>query len=77
MIHFVYLATQLWKKGWHVYNEPLKRLEFWDGILLNVFISAGMGEYIESTARVESGCGFYDCVSLISVRDVLIVVDDI
>ena len=55
MIHFVYLATQLWKNDWHMYKTPGARLDLWDGMLLNVFTSAWAGEYIESTARAGSG----------------------
>ena len=64
MIHFVYLGTLLWKYDWHRYDSPKDRLNLWDGIMLNVFTSARVGEYIESTAREGSGRGLRYKVSL-------------
>ena len=42
---------------WFRYGSPKARLDLWDGILLNVFTSARVGEYIESNARDGSGRG--------------------
>ncbi|KAK0490807.1 hypothetical protein IW261DRAFT_1555973 [Armillaria novae-zelandiae] len=47
ILHFVYLGTQLWKHDWHRYPRPRDHLDLWDGIMLNVFISAQVGEYID------------------------------
>lgn len=41
------------------------RLDLWDGIMLNVFTSARVGEYIESTAREGSGRGLHYKASLL------------
>ncbi|KAH9841009.1 uncharacterized protein C8Q71DRAFT_701269 [Rhodofomes roseus] len=68
MLHFVYLGTQLWKYDWHLYDNPRDRLELWDGIMLNVFTSARVGEYIESTAREGSGRGLHYKASLLRCR---------
>ena len=65
MPHLVYLAKLLWGYDWHRYSSPRDRLDLWDGILLNVFTSARVGEYIESTAREGSGRGLRYNVSLL------------
>ena len=65
MLHFVYLGTQLWKYDWHLYDSPKHRLELWDGIMLNVFTSGRVSDYIESTAREGSGRGLYYKVSFL------------
>ena len=57
MLHFVYLGTQLWKCDWHRYDRPRDRLDLWDGVMLNVFTSARVGEHIESTSRGGSSQG--------------------
>jgi hypothetical protein len=44
MPHLVYLARLLWGYDWHRYGSPKDRLDLWDGILLNVFTSARVGE---------------------------------
>ncbi|KAI0029622.1 hypothetical protein K488DRAFT_56022 [Vararia minispora EC-137] len=70
MLHFVYLGTQLWKYDWHRYDRPRGRLYLWDGIVLNVFTSARVGEFIESTAREGSGRGLhYRDVSFVFFRN--------
>ena len=68
MIHFVYLGTLLWKYDWHRYGSPKDRLDLWDGIMLNAFTSARVGEYIESTAREGSGRGLRYEVGLLQRR---------
>lgn len=71
LLHFVYLGTQLWKYDWHRYDSPKDRLDLWDGIMLNVFTSARVGEYIESTAREGSGRGLrYRVRFFLSAADV-------
>jgi len=57
MIHFIYLGTQLWQNDWHVYERLDIRVDVWAEIQLNVFTSARVGEYIESTCRAGSGGG--------------------
>ena len=64
---FVYLGTQLWKYDWHRYASPKDRPDLWDGIMINVFTCARVGEYIESTARENSGRGLYYRVRLLQV----------
>ncbi|KAG8986171.1 hypothetical protein FRB94_003071 [Tulasnella sp. JGI-2019a] len=59
MIHFVYLSTQLWKYDWHQYDSPKDCLDLWDGIMLNIFTSAQVSKYIESTACEGSGQGLH------------------
>lgn len=68
MPHLVYLARLLWGYDWYRYGSPKDRLDLWDGILLNVFTSARVGEYIESTAREGSGRGLRYNVSLLQGR---------
>ena len=65
MLHFVYLGTLSWKFDWYRYGSPKDRLDLWDGIMLNVFTSARVGDYIESTAREGSGRGLRYKVSLL------------
>ena len=57
MLHFVYLGTQLRKYDWYRYDSLKDRLDLWDRIMLNVFTSARVGKYIESTACDKSGRG--------------------
>ena len=64
MLHFVYLGTQLWKYDRHRYASPKDRLDVWDGVMINVFTCAQVGEYIKSTARENSGQGLYYRVRL-------------
>ncbi|KAI0254470.1 hypothetical protein BJV78DRAFT_1280066 [Lactifluus subvellereus] len=54
---FLILGARLWGSDWHKYTSPKDRLDLWDSIMLKVFTSARVGEYIESTAREESGRG--------------------
>lgn len=68
MLHFVYLGTQLWKYDWHRYESPRDHLDLWDGVMLNLFTSARVGEYIESTAREGSGRGLHYKASLLRGR---------
>jgi hypothetical protein len=72
MPHLVYLTKLLWGYDWHRYGSPKDRLDLWDGILLNIFTSARVGEYIESTAREGSGRGLCYRVSLFLGRCSLI-----
>lgn len=53
------------KYDWHWYDSPKDRLDLWDGIMLNVFTSARVGEYIESTAREGTGRGLRYKVSFL------------
>ncbi|KAF9645059.1 hypothetical protein BDM02DRAFT_3190050 [Thelephora ganbajun] len=55
--HFIRLGTQLWGRDWATYGRPGDRVDLWAEIQLNVFTSARVGEYIESTARAGSGRG--------------------
>jgi len=68
MPHLIYLARLLWGYDWHQYGSPKDCLDLWDGILLNVFTSARVGEYIELTAREGSGRGLRYRVSLLLGR---------
>jgi len=54
---FLILGARLWGSDWHKYGNPKDRIDLWDGIMLNAFTSARVGEYIESTARQGSGRG--------------------
>jgi hypothetical protein len=69
MIRFFYLGRQLWQNDWHMYQKPGIRVEVWGEIQLNVFTSARVGEYIESTCRAGSGRGLYFQVSALSGSD--------
>lgn len=60
---FLILCARLWGSDWHKYTSPKDRIDLWDGIMLNVFASARVGEYIESTARQGSGRGLLYSVS--------------
>jgi hypothetical protein len=42
------------------------RVEIWGEIQLNIFISARVGEYIESTYRIDSGQDLYLRVNVLS-----------
>jgi hypothetical protein len=44
-------------------------VEVWGEIQLNIFTSARVGEYIESTCRAGSGRGLYFQVSILSGSD--------
>jgi hypothetical protein len=66
MIHFLYLGTQLWQNDWHMYEKPGIRVDVWAEIQLNVFTSARVGEFIESTCRAGSGRGLHYRVSALS-----------
>jgi len=68
MSHLVYLARLLWGYDWHRYGSSKDRLDLWDGILLNVFTSTRVGEYIESTAREGSNRGLRYKVRLLLGR---------
>lgn len=63
--HFIHLGTQLWKKDWHTYGKPRIRVNTWAKIQLDVFSSARVGEYIESSCRAGSGRGLYYSVSML------------
>lgn len=63
MIHFVHLGTQPWRNDWHKYKRPGIRIEVWAEIQLHAFISARVGEYLESTCRAGSGRGLHYRVS--------------
>jgi len=65
MSHFLILGAHLWGHDWHKYGSPKDRLDLWDGIMLNAFTSARVGEYIESTVREGSGRGLHYKVSLL------------
>ncbi|THH17986.1 hypothetical protein EW146_g2912 [Bondarzewia mesenterica] len=52
--HFIRLGTQLWGRDWATFGRPGDRVDLWAEIQLNVFTSARVGEYIESTARAGS-----------------------
>ena len=54
MLRFVYLGTQLWKYDRHRYASPKDRLDVWDGIMINVFTCARVGEYFPLTSREAS-----------------------
>ena len=66
MIYFLYLGTQLWQNDWLMYEKPGIRVDAWAEIQLNVFTSARVGEYIESTCRADSGRGLHYRVSALS-----------
>lgn len=67
--HFLHLGTQLWEKDWHTHGKPRIRVDTWAKIQLDVFSSARVGEYIESSCRAGSGRGLYYSVStLFGVR---------
>jgi hypothetical protein len=57
VLHFIQLGTQLWERDWATFGRPGDRVDLWAEIQLNVFTSARVGEYIESTARAGSGRG--------------------
>ncbi|KAJ4469605.1 hypothetical protein J3R30DRAFT_3303908 [Lentinula aciculospora] len=57
--HFIRLGTQLWVRDWVSYGRPGDRVGLWAEIQLNVFTSARVGEYIESSARAGSGQGLH------------------
>lgn len=59
-------SSQSQELGWHMYQKPGIRVEVWGEIQLNVFTSARVGEYIESTCRAGSGRGLYFQVSALS-----------
>ncbi|KAG8980964.1 hypothetical protein FRB95_000474 [Tulasnella sp. JGI-2019a] len=57
VFHFIQLGTQLWERDWATFGRPGDRVDLWAEIQLNIFTSARVGEYIESTARAGSGRG--------------------
>lgn len=69
MVHFLYLGTQLWQNDWLMFETPGARVDLWAEIQLNVFTSARVGGYIESTVRAGSGRGLHYRVGVIRGRD--------
>lgn len=59
----VHLGTQLWERDWFEYKRPGIRVSTWSETLDYGFTSARVGEYLESTARANSGRGLYHRVS--------------
>jgi len=57
--HLVHLGTQLWERDWFEYKRPGVRVAMWSETLDYGFTSARVGEYLESTARANSGRGLY------------------
>ncbi|KAK5188855.1 hypothetical protein LTR96_010859 [Exophiala xenobiotica] len=65
--HLVHLGTQLWERDWFEYKRPGIRVSTWSETLDYGFTSARVGEYLESTARANSGRGLYH-------RDIIFIV---
>ncbi|QKX61687.1 uncharacterized protein TRUGW13939_08842 [Talaromyces rugulosus] len=57
--HFIHLGRQLWENDWHEYPKPIMRVSIWAQILLYVFSSARLCEYLEGASRANSGRGLY------------------
>ena len=68
LLHFVYLGTLLREYDWYRYGSLKERLDLRDKIMLSVFTSARVGEYIESTAYEGSSRGLRYKVSLVQGR---------
>ncbi|KAK2022058.1 hypothetical protein LX32DRAFT_574259 [Colletotrichum zoysiae] len=57
--HFFHLDRQLWENDWVEYEKPGTRVYDWAALMSIVCSAARIGEYIESTCRLNSGCGLY------------------
>ncbi|KUL85000.1 hypothetical protein ZTR_07766 [Talaromyces verruculosus] len=65
--HFIHLGRQLWENDFHIYKQPGTRVTVWAQMLLYVFSSARLCEYLEGASRANSGRGLY-------CRDIIFVV---
>ncbi|KAI1455456.1 hypothetical protein F4805DRAFT_435597 [Annulohypoxylon moriforme] len=62
--HLFCYAEQVWAQDFHVYRQPSTRVNDWGLFLSNVFSTARIGEFIESTVRNGSdrGQGLEQCL---------------
>jgi hypothetical protein len=49
----------MWAMDWYIYETPKTRVSDWADFLVMVCSSSRIGEYIESSARQNSGRGLY------------------
>jgi hypothetical protein len=53
--HLAFYAELYWGHDWKEYDEPATRVNDWDLFLVDIYSSARIGDYIESSSRSGTG----------------------
>ncbi|EED23928.1 hypothetical protein TSTA_073180 [Talaromyces stipitatus ATCC 10500] len=66
--HFIHLGRQLWENDYHEYTKTIIRVSLWAQMLVYVFSSARLCEYLEGVSRANSRRGLYCKISRYQIR---------
>lgn len=63
-MHFDWIGEFAWAHDWKVLSRPSIRIDRWALLSANVYTAARVSDYIESSARLNSGIGLHYKVCL-------------